>query len=133
MELDNHTWNLHLATENNDIGAVQRFIEAGTNVDSRNEEQQTPLHVAASKGFEVLARVLLGYGANINSIDEEHRTPIWLALENNHSQMVKMLTNRGANIHIKDKDQQKTPLYLAVERNQLPRSEEHTSELQSPS
>ena len=122
MNMDKDTWSLHLAVSENDFLAVERLIKNGTinPIDPRDEAQQTPLHIAASKGFEVLARVLLGYGANINSVNERGKTPLMLAIENKQTQMAKMLIDRGgADIPIVDRDIQKTSLFLAVETKQL--------------
>jgi hypothetical protein len=57
------------AAESNDPARVMLFIKAGMAVDARDENEWTPLMVAAFHGNEVVARVLIGHGANMHARD----------------------------------------------------------------
>lgn len=43
--------------------------------------QQTPLHRAASKGFDRLCQLLFQYGANVDALDSNGETPVFHAIE----------------------------------------------------
>ena len=57
------------AAESNDPARVMLFIKAGMAVDARDENEWTPLMVAAFHGNEVVARLLIGHGANMHARD----------------------------------------------------------------
>ena len=45
------------------------------------EANQTPLHLAALKGYPDMAEVLLDHGADVNAVDCDGDTPLHLSLE----------------------------------------------------
>ena len=62
----NNYWSelLHLAVEAESYQGVKQLIQAGADVDHRNEECLTPLHRAIKNGDKSIAELLLKEGAN---------------------------------------------------------------------
>jgi ankyrin repeat protein len=48
-------------------GAVKQFIAAGTDVNARNENGDTPLHNAAEWGYKEIVELLIAEGADVNA------------------------------------------------------------------
>lgn len=93
---------LYRAASNGDVTAVKRVLssfkskkERWTAVNSRNEDSgdSSPLHVAASRGYLLMATHLLDAGAELLP-DEKGRTPLHLAAANDDADMVKLLLKR---------------------------------------
>ncbi|XP_019852449.1 PREDICTED: serine/threonine-protein phosphatase 6 regulatory ankyrin repeat subunit C-like [Amphimedon queenslandica] len=64
---------------------------------------QTLLHIAAEKGFNIIVQHLLHSGAECNAIDEYYKkTPLHVAAGKGHERIVQLLLENGASIHIKD-------------------------------
>jgi ankyrin repeat protein len=76
-------------------------------------EKRTPLHLAAAKGHEAIARLLLEKEADVESKDTYNRTPLSLAARDGHESVVKLLLEKEADVESKDKYNQ-TPLSWAA-------------------
>jgi ankyrin repeat protein len=62
---------LHIATANNNLELVQEILLYRGDPDEGNEEKETPLHIAAARGFLPIVHVLVNdYHANINAINK---------------------------------------------------------------
>jgi len=71
---------LHFAAIYENNGRIAReLIDHGINIDSVNNEGQTPLHVAASKGNNEVVKILVSLGADINAKDTDGNTPLMLS------------------------------------------------------
>lgn len=66
---------LHLAATNADPAVLKLLIEAGADVNARDDERATPLHMAAYAGRPAHARLLLEAGADVNATTVHGRTP----------------------------------------------------------
>jgi len=81
------------------------------------------LHVACINGYARVARLLLRFGINIDATNTDGNTPLHLCYQYGRSQLVSILISSNANENARNlKDL--IPAQM--------RSEEHTSELQSP-
>lgn len=73
------------------------LLEAGAN--PKAAFGQSPLHVAAGKGYVELAGLLLEHGADVNATTESRKgpgpTPLALAVQRKQSKMADFLTSRG--------------------------------------
>lgn len=80
-------------------------MDYGTSVDIRNGEGQTPLHIAAAEGDEVLVKYFYGVRASANVIDNQDRTPMHLAAEYGHANIIELLADKfKASIFERTKD-----------------------------
>ena len=100
---------------------VKRAIEAGANVNARDEIGMTPLMQAAwfNQNPEVI-KVLLEAGAEINTRTENGMTPLfWAAWLNENPEVIKVLLEAGTNVDARDK-WGSTPLMQAAGWNENP-------------
>ena len=58
------------------LSVVNRVVEAGIDVNSSNNANQTPLHKAANSGHISIIKTLLKLGANIDAVDKEGNSPL---------------------------------------------------------
>jgi ankyrin repeat protein len=62
---------IHEASESRNIQAVKQNLEAGTNVNSKGDDGNTPLHYAAFQGHTEIVELLITGGADINERNVE--------------------------------------------------------------
>ena len=74
------SWKMVDAVIANDVGAVAKLLDAGQDVNARNESGETAFSYAcANNAFEV-AKLLHSRGADINTIDKGNGSPLdWAA------------------------------------------------------
>jgi hypothetical protein len=114
--------NQHVETENSDViefeieSAIQQVDNKTSDViDVENDEQQTPLHVAAKSGSVACVKYLIEVSANVRARDKDFKTPLHLAAEQGHLKCVEELA-RVSDINAKDYNLN-TPLHLAAKNN----------------
>ena len=71
--------------------AAQFLVEHGANVNSIDEDKDTPLHFCAAHGSRKVAAVLIKAGAKIDPVDEDGDTPLYLAAEAGDVDIVQLL------------------------------------------
>lgn len=84
-------------------------------VNCHDDKQRTCLHIACSRGYLDIVKLLLEYGANPNIRDCVSNLPIHLAIISSHVPVVTLLLEAGADIHSLDTNG-KTVLHLAGTR-----------------
>ncbi|MHC4157771.1 MAG: ankyrin repeat domain-containing protein [Planctomycetota bacterium] len=94
---------------------VKRMLENGADIDSRDYEGMTPLHLVAFLGHERTARLLIHRGADVNAMNDKGETALHLAAEGGWLEIIKLLLEAGADINIKTKEG-KTPLGQANQK-----------------
>ncbi len=50
---------IHVASENGHAECVSLLLEAGADIDNKNEDEQTPLHLASIHGRSKVVQLLL--------------------------------------------------------------------------
>lgn len=66
-------------------------------IESRDSEGRTALHVSAWQGHEEMVGLLLTEGsAGVNACDNENRTPLHSAAWQGHAAIVRLLLENGA-------------------------------------
>ncbi|XP_050548796.1 ankyrin-1-like [Daktulosphaira vitifoliae] len=87
-------------------------------IDFKTCNQETALHLAAKRGNETAAFVLLRSGASVNGLDCRSRTPLLTALHWQNETVARFIIYSGANVNRVPGSIQ-TPLHAAVARNNL--------------
>jgi hypothetical protein len=94
---------------------LKEALEKGANPDVRcNDDGETPLHIAAKKGYLNKARLLLQYGASPNVRTRRGETSLHYAVKTGSLKVTRILIDRGAYVDARDADG-RTPLHYAAE------------------
>jgi|GEM_PF-4251595 len=125
-------WNVRRAlfnyVENNNIEKMKELVELfkdkkdakllknyGLSLDARNENGETPLHVACEKNKFEMAKWLIENGANINVPTDNGDMPIHYAAKFADLVLVKLLVENGVDVNVRSgEDYDSTALRLAV-------------------
>lgn len=67
---------LFLAVIQGDTGVVKSLLNAGADVNARDEAEMTPLMHAAIQGEQGMVRILIAQGADIDAEDENDLTAL---------------------------------------------------------
>ncbi|MHA1938945.1 MAG: ankyrin repeat domain-containing protein, partial [Candidatus Thorarchaeota archaeon] len=105
---------IHIAAFVGNLERLQSFIEAGIDVNVKDETGMTPLFRAVSGGHADVVKVLFNAGADVNSGNKQGVVPLFGALWTRDSTMVELLLERGANVNAKHTQYGYTPLHWAV-------------------
>jgi ankyrin repeat protein len=98
-EPDSHGWSaLHWAIRSGQIGAMRALLEAGADVDARDEgcNGWTPLMTAIHKDRTDLALLLLEAGADVDARSPGGTTGLIMAAGYGHTDTVRTLLEHGA-------------------------------------
>lgn len=94
---------LHVAARNNNRGTLQKLLQdEHVNVDSRNEQNQTPLHLAAANGHGLACELLIKAGAHIYVTNDEGMTPLHVSTALAKAECVMVLLKYGSNPYMRD-------------------------------
>ncbi|KAF5842688.1 ankyrin repeat-containing domain protein [Dunaliella salina] len=103
---------LHALAGAGDIEGVQALLDAGTDVDVRDDQGCTALHFAADRGCVATARQLLGAGAQVNAQDDDGGTPLhYAALCGNQEVAIMLKEDAEADVAIQDTSGQLAKAY----------------------
>jgi ankyrin repeat protein len=111
----------HAIGWHNDLTAttVQFLLKHGADVNSRQNDLSTPLHLAAAQGNFDVAQMLLKHGADVNPRQSDLSTPLHLAATQRNLNIAQMLLQYGADVDSEDVGG-RTPLHLASSRGDRP-------------
>ncbi|XP_071476528.1 uncharacterized protein [Diadema antillarum] len=83
------------------LGAILRYSQVDVNLNIRNYEGYTPLHLAAMIGNPTLVTMLLEKGADLNSKDSKNGwTPLFHAVTNQDTKLVHKMLSSGAEVNV---------------------------------
>ncbi|AFM27117.1 ankyrin repeat domain-containing protein [Desulfomonile tiedjei] len=102
------------AVKNSDTAAIQLCVNAGADVDCKDEFKFTPLAWAVMLGHAPGVQVLLERGADINAADDEGQTALMWASLFGHEDIVKILLLKHADVNQKTRDHGITALMAAA-------------------
>lgn len=104
---------LHQAAARGDLAKVERQLRKGADANAKDEDDNTPLHMAAYWGYNEIVAYLVSKGANINVANKKGKTPLHIAAYRGHKQTAAYLISNGADVNAAD-NYGKTPLHEAV-------------------
>ena len=93
-----------------------RTIEQGADVNTKDKNGQTSLHLAVKFCDTKLCKLLLQHGADVNTKDKDGRTPLHDAAQRCY-ESCELLLQHGADVNAKDKHGW-TPLHVTVRWNE---------------
>ena len=103
------------------LDIMRLLLDYGANVNVHDENENTPLHFAASEGHLEVARMLLDRKADVDSLNGEGLTPLHRASIGRREgclDIVRLLLYHGANVNVHDNDRN-TPLHFAASYGHL--------------
>ena len=94
---------LHDAAWVNSLKEVKYLVNSGMDVNIRNSDMQTPLHVAVcSSNTTEIIKFLISKGADVNARDADKRTPLHNAAADGKKEFIQLLIAKGADATLKD-------------------------------
>lgn len=112
---------LHRATQNNNFPIVSELLKCGyRNIDSKNQDGKTAVHLACLHADVKILDALIERGCNINNRDAQGNTALHYACRNKNSlEMVRSLVTAGANVQARNKDTGWVPMHEAASNGNL--------------
>ena len=103
---------------------IQKMLEKGANVNSRDKRGRTPLHLACYNNDYKMAEYLIEIGADVNVTDVGGDTPLltvlWSRLgrrlDEDCTTLIQKMLEKGADVNSRDK-RGRTPLLLACDND----------------
>ena len=105
------------ACKNGNIDLVKKMLSYGADVNAKNNNGNTPLHLASRKGHTEIVKLLLEHGADANVKNNDGETAFDWASYEGHTEIVKLSLEYGADVNVKDNDGN-TPLRWASSNGQ---------------
>ena len=91
------TWLLRAAAEGQEV-VVQRLLENGAELKSKDIYSRTSLSWAAEKGHDQVVQILLDKGADVNAQGGDYGNALQAASFGGHDQVVQILLDKGADV-----------------------------------
>ena len=86
------------STRRGDVETARRLLEAGADIDARDQHGQTALMNAAHAGQVDLVRLLVERGADLNVTAKYNLSALMLALIGRHIDVERLLIEAGADV-----------------------------------
>ncbi|MBU1426388.1 MAG: ankyrin repeat domain-containing protein [Gammaproteobacteria bacterium] len=108
------------AIKRNDAQALHSLLAQGTNIDARDNHDQTALMLAAHAGHREVVELLIAHRANLNVTAKFGLSALMLAIVAGHEEIAILLAGAGADLSLRGSGAPgfagKTAYDLAVER-----------------
>ncbi|KAF5177403.1 Potassium channel skor [Thalictrum thalictroides] len=85
-----------------DLYQLKSLIRSGGDPNKTDYDGRSPLHLAASKGYEDITLFLIQEGVDVNIKDKFGNTALFEAIKNGHDQIASLLVKEGASLNIDD-------------------------------
>ncbi|KEG04319.1 conserved Plasmodium protein, unknown function [Plasmodium vinckei vinckei] len=86
------------------INISKLLIEKNINVNEKNKDGKTSLHIACEHNYLKGIELLLKNKADINSTDSQNNTPLITSIKRNNEEAARLLIENNADINVKDKN-----------------------------
>lgn len=100
------------------IDMVETLIKLGTDVNYKDQNEESPLHIATAMGLKECTILLLSNGAKIEAASNTGWTPLFEAVMKGKYEIAKLLIEKGAKIDVID-NEGNTPLHSAAGWNRI--------------
>ena len=90
---------LMIATHGNQVGAAKALIEAGANVNAKDDIQDSPYLYAGARGHQQILLMTLAHGADLRSTNRYGGTALIPACERGHVETVRTLIHAGVDVN----------------------------------
>ncbi|XAR73572.1 hypothetical protein NMG60_11007583 [Bertholletia excelsa] len=90
------------AAYHGDLHQLKSLIRAGADPNKTDYGGRSPLHLAASRGYEEISAFLIQEGVDIDIKDNFGNTALLEALKNGHDKVASLLVKKGASLKIDD-------------------------------
>ncbi|XP_066236665.1 unconventional myosin-XVI isoform X1 [Saccopteryx leptura] len=97
------------------LADVKHFLSCGGNVNEKNDEGVTLLHMACASGYKEVGSLLLQHGGDLNVVDNQYWTPLHLAAKYGQTNLVKLLLMHHANPNLLNCNEEKASDIAASE------------------
>ena len=89
---------IHKAVLDNNIKAVEKYLDKGIDIEKEDRDGETPLYLAICSNLPDMVELLIKRGANVNSdrSAQKRSTIIFVAVVLQHDNIVNILTTNGA-------------------------------------
>uniref|UniRef100_A0ABI7WLA5 Myosin motor domain-containing protein n=1 Tax=Felis catus TaxID=9685 RepID=A0ABI7WLA5_FELCA len=94
---------------------VKHFLSDGGNVNEKNDDGVTLLHMACASGYKEVVSLLLEHGGDLNIVDNQYWTPLHLAAKYGQTNLVKLLLMHQANPNLLNCNEEKASDIAASE------------------
>ncbi|KAB0403759.1 hypothetical protein E2I00_007929 [Balaenoptera physalus] len=94
---------------------VKHFLSCGGNVNEKNNDGVTLLHMACASGYKEVVCLLLEHGGDLNVADNQYWTPLHLAAKYGQANLVRLLLMHQANPHLLNCNEEKASDVAASE------------------
>ena len=102
-------WDLIQHAGKGELQKVKSLIAAGTDVNARDKDGNTPLHYAAKYGNAKVVNALIAAGAHVDARDHQGNTPLAVAVDGRRVEAIQPLTAAGADVNTRNNEGE-TPL-----------------------
>ena len=111
---------LLIAAREGDKEKVRSLIRNGANINSRDEDGDTALMIAALRGQDLgTVNTLLANGANVNARNNENDTALIYAASNDDAAILEALLNKGADINHQNDNGYSALIMASVDEKRL--------------
>ncbi|XP_038992987.1 potassium channel SKOR-like [Hibiscus syriacus] len=93
---------VNCAAYNGDLYQLKSLMRAGADPNKTDYDGRSPLHLAASKGYEDITSFLIRHPVDINIKDNFGNTPLLEAIKNGQDNVAALLVKEGASLNIDD-------------------------------
>ncbi|KAB2090068.1 hypothetical protein ES319_A03G101900v1 [Gossypium barbadense] len=93
---------LNCAAYNGDLYRLKCLIGAGADPNKTDYDGRSPLHIAASRGYEDITGFLIEQKVDLNISDKSGNTPLLEAIKHGHDQVTYLLVQAGALLAMDD-------------------------------
>ncbi len=91
---------------------ISYFLAKGVDVNTADEDGNTPFMYAATRSSLAVIELLLPKVENINAVNQKGESPLALAIADNTPEVVSFLLSKGANVNVLDKSGNNLAYYL---------------------